>query len=87
MIPAGAKPPLAGEGREVVAVCLLLFGDDAELMLDGAAAGAATARWPAAAVAEESGLALGELPGRRFMVRVTEGDGGPVFSGFRLSPE
>ena len=28
MIPAGAKPPLAGEGREVVAVCLLLFGDD-----------------------------------------------------------
>lgn len=71
-------------GREVTVRCLLLFGDQAELVLEGGDAGD-PARWPAAAIAAETGLEPGELPGRRFRVRVAEPGGRLEFSGFRVA--
>lgn len=73
------------EGREVRAACLLLFGDQAELELEDAEDPGATARWPAAAIAADTGLQPAELPGARFLVHVTQGDDGPVFSRFRIA--
>lgn len=72
-------------GREVAVACLLLFGDQAELELQGAQDPGATARWPAPAIAADTGLELAELPGRRFLVRAEDGPDGPVFSGFRVA--
>jgi hypothetical protein len=65
--------------------CLLVFGDDAELELEGAEDPGNTLRWPAAAITADTGLGQGELPGRRFVVRVSDGADGPVLSGFRLA--
>lgn len=77
--------PVSGEGRETAVACLLLFGDDAELALEGAEDAGSTVRWPAAVIAAETGLELDELPGRRFLVRVTEDGEGQRFAGFRLA--
>ncbi len=76
---------MTGKGREAAVECLLLFGGDAELALEGAEGLGSTARWPAAAIAAETGLEPGELPGRRFLVHVADGGDGPLFSGFRLA--
>jgi hypothetical protein len=73
------------EVREMAVACLLLFGDDAELELEGAEDPGNTLRCPAAVIATDTGLELGELPGRRFLVRVSDGAGAPVLSGFRLA--
>lgn len=63
--------------------CLLVAGDQAELVLDGAETPEAV-RWPAAAICAEAGMKPGELPGAAFQVLVAEGDGRLEFSGFRL---
>lgn len=71
-------------GREVTVRCLLLFGDEAELAPEDAG-GAEPARWPVSAITADTGLDPGGVPGRRFRVRVTEGEAGRVtFSEFRL---
>ena len=71
-----------GEWREVTVRCLLLFGDQAELVPDGADADAEPARWPVTAITADTGLEPGEVPGRRFRVRALERDGEVTFSGF-----
>jgi hypothetical protein len=69
--------------REVTVLCLLVFGDQAELVpADGDMDD--VARWPAAAIAEETGLEPADLPGKRFRVQVAEEDGRVLFSGFTL---
>jgi hypothetical protein len=76
---------MAGGGaREVTVRCLLLLGDQAELVPDGWDGQGEPSRWPAAAIAAEAGLPAGELPGRRLAARATGGDGDLTFSGFRL---
>lgn len=64
--------------------CLLVAGDQAELVREGAEEESDVARWPAAAIAEQTGLPLEDLPGKVFRVRVTELDGRVLFSGFTL---
>ena len=73
--------------RDVTVGCLLLFGDQAELALQDAEDPGSTARWPAAAIAADTGLAAGELPGKRFLASVADGPDGPVFSGFRVAEQ
>lgn len=63
--------------------CLLVAGDQAELVAEGGEDGD-VARWPAAAIAADTGLPLEDLPGKVFRVRVTELDGRVLFSGFTL---
>lgn len=70
-------------GGVVTVRCLLVFGDQAELVLEGAGSGD-PARCPAAAIAADTGLEAGDLPGRRFRVRAAEREGRVAFSGFRL---
>ncbi|MGH3402013.1 MAG: type I-E CRISPR-associated endoribonuclease Cas2e [Streptosporangiaceae bacterium] len=72
-------------GDEVAVTCLLVFGDEAELVLAGAEVDD-PARWPAAVIAEEAGLQLQDLPGSRFRVKMTEVDGRVLFSDFRPLP-
>ena len=73
-----------GEGREVTVRCLLLFGDQAELVPDGWNGLGEPARWPAAAIAAEAGVPPGDLPGRRVLARESGRDGEVAVSGFRL---
>jgi hypothetical protein len=73
----------SSEWREETVHCLLVAGDQAELVLEGAET-AEAARWPAAAICAEAGVELGELPGAAFRVLVAEGDGRLEFSAFRL---
>jgi hypothetical protein len=80
----GARPAAAGE--EMTVACLLLFGDQAELVPADGQVHDDPARWPAAAIAEETGLEVADLPGKRFRVRVDEAGGLVLFSGFRLLP-
>jgi hypothetical protein len=79
--------PGAAERREETVTCLLLFGADAMLVPEGGDEEDAE-RWPASAIAADTGLEAGELPGRRFRVRVrVSEDGGRVsFSKFTLAP-
>ncbi len=79
------RPVQRAAGEEMTVACLLLFGDEAELELAGAEA-QDPARWPAAAIAAETGLKVAGLPGKRFRVRVTEDSGRILFSGFRPLP-
>jgi hypothetical protein len=82
---SGFRPVPGAAGRGMAVRCLLLLGDQAELVADGSEEGD-VARWPAAVVAEETGLQLEDLPGKRFRVRVAEQDGRVLFSGFTLLP-
>lgn len=86
---SGFRPVLASqpaaEGREMTVRCLLLVGDQAELVTDDGEPDD-IARWPAAAIAADTGLPLEDLPGTRLRVRVTEQDGRVLFSGFSLLP-
>src|SRR5436190_12024675 len=70
--PPEAGPVLSGfrpvAGKEMTVHCLLVFGDQAEL-LPGSGEADDVARWPAAAIMEETGLQLEDLPGKRFRVR------------------
>jgi hypothetical protein len=72
-----------GAAREETVHCLLVAGDQAELVLEGAET-AEAARWPAAAICEEAGVLIGELPGSSFRAVVTEAGGRVEFSAFRL---
>lgn len=69
---------------EFAVQCRLVFGDQAELVLAGGEEDDPM-RWPAAKIAEETGLQIAELPGKRFRVRVAEEGGRVAFSGFRLA--
>jgi hypothetical protein len=73
----------SSEWREETVHCLLVTGDQAELVLEGADTTEA-ARWPAAAICEEAGMLPGELPGASFRAVVTETGGQVEFSAFRL---
>lgn len=72
-----------GERVETVR-CLLLFGDQAELVLEGGDPEDVT-RWPVSVIAADTGLEPGQVPGKAFRVRVSENDGRVAFSGFRLA--
>lgn len=64
--------------------CLLLIGDQAELVvMDGDPED--VLRHPAADVAAEAGVPVGELPGKVLSVRVAGGAGEWRLSGFRLA--
>ncbi|MGH3222255.1 MAG: hypothetical protein ACRDPY_26775 [Streptosporangiaceae bacterium] len=83
---SGCRPESAGPvGEEVIVACLLLFGDQAELAREGGEMGD-TARWPASAIVEATGLELAGLPGKRFAARMAERDGRVLFWGFRAVP-
>lgn len=71
----------ADAGPEMTVRCVLLAGDQAELTADDGDSDD-IARWPAAAIAAETGLPLEDLPGKRFRVRVAQEDGRVLFSGF-----
>lgn len=79
-------PQQAAEGREMTVRCLLLVGDQAELVPgdDNGLSLVFNARWPAVAIAAATGLPLEDLPGRVFRARVAERDGRVLFSGFTL---
>lgn len=71
------------EGTQVRVLCLLLVGDQAELQVDGQDE---PVRWPAADIAEQTGLALKQLPGRWLTAELAETrEDGRVFSGFALA--
>lgn len=72
-----------GDGGDVTVVCLLVVGDDAELVLEGGDP-EDVARWPAAAITADTGVGVRELPGKRFRARVSEPGGRVVFSGFTV---
>lgn len=78
--PVPAPQPAVAD-REMTIRCLLLVGDQAELVADGGEPDDIV-RWPAAAIAADTGLPLEDLPGRRFRARVTEQDGRVLFSAF-----
>ena len=68
---------------EVRVRCLLLFGDQAEIVADVPAEDRAEpVRYPAAEIAAAVGLEARELPGRALMARVGPGD---RLSGWRLA--
>lgn len=77
--------PDPAAGKEMTVRCLLLAGDQAELVPDGAEDDGDIARWPAAAIAAETGLQLEDLPGKRFRALVAEQAGRVLFSGFTLT--
>lgn len=70
--------------REETVRCLLLWGDQAELALEGAEDEEDPARWPVSAIAADTGLAPANVPGKRFRARVAEKDGRVEFAQFRL---
>jgi len=62
--------------------CILMFGDQAELQIPDSDE---PARWPAAAIAADTGLDLAAIPGRRFRVDLSETpESGRVFEGFEV---
>lgn len=69
--------------RDETVRCLLVLGDQAELVLEGAEIDDAV-RWPAALIEAEAGMLRTELPGSLFRVVVSERGGRVEFSGFRL---
>lgn len=69
----------AAYSKRVEVRVMLLFGDQAELITPGHGAGDPL-RMPAADIARDAGLPVGELPGRRFTA-IRAGDG---YRDFRL---
>jgi hypothetical protein len=70
------------DGAEVQVLCLLLIGDQAELKVPGQDE---PARWPAAVIAAETGLAEADLPGRQLIATLRETwEDRRVFSEFRV---
>lgn len=68
--------------NRVEVTCLLLFGDQAELTIPGQDE---PARWPAAAIADDTGMAETDLPGKTFRVDLAETpETGRRFAGFEL---
>jgi hypothetical protein len=74
------------EPGEVRVRCLLLVGDQAELVVDDGDPDDVI-RHPAADVAAQAGIPAAELPGKVLLVKVDGEDSGgyPLLSGFRLA--